>query len=139
MRTKLYLTMLALLFGASCSERHAEGKACTPPLTEWGKPHPHLGPGVMMITVGLDHGGRTYFNGKALPLNELSTMLKHAGALENPEPVVILETEMGAPCATLDKVRALMNERLACGKVGHCDEGMQTVWRDLPYTGVGVP
>lgn len=139
MWSKLHLAMLALLLMAGCSQRDAEQRACTAPLTEWSRPHPHLGPDVAFITVGLDHEGTTYFNGKALPLRELSTMLKHAGELENPEPVVVLETEMGAPCATLDKVRQLMNERLACGKTGHCDEGMMTVWRDLPYTGAGVP
>ena len=82
--------------------------------------------------------GTTYFNGKEVSLNELSTLLQQTRAL-NPTPGVVLETEMGAPCATLDKVRDLMNTRLACEKGGHCDEGMQTVWRNLPYTGVGIP
>ena len=138
MWSKLTLAMFALTFAASCSQHHAAERACTPPLPAWGKPHPHLGPGTMKITVGLDHNGATYLNGKATSLSELSKLLQEAAPL-NPQPIVILETEMGAPCATLDKVRGLMNERLSCGKGGHCDEGMQTVWRDLPYTGVGVP
>ena len=46
---------------------------------------------------------------------------------------------MGAPCDTLNKVRSLMNEELQCEKGGHCDEGLQDVWRKLPYTGRGVP
>jgi hypothetical protein len=138
MLMKLKLALFALALATGCSERNAAQRACTPPLTAWGKPHPHLGPDVLEITIGLDHNGATYLNGKAATLNDISKLLQQAAPL-NPRPIVMLETEMGAPCATLDKVRELMNERLACERGGHCDEGMQTVWSELPSTGPGVP
>jgi hypothetical protein len=134
---KLCLSILVVSLASSCSQNHPEPRACTPPSEAWGNPHPHLG-GLLTSTVSLDHKGATYFNGKKVSLNELSTLLQKTRAL-NPTPGVVLETEMGVPCAKLDKVRDLMSTQLACGSGGHCDEGMQTVWRDLPYTGVGIP
>ena len=139
MWSKLSFTAFVLLIGASCSQREAQVRACTPPLATWRKPHPHLGPDIPTFTVSLDRNGAVYLNGKALSFNNLASQLKPIGDYETPQPAVILETEMGAPCASLDSVRSLMNERLDCEHGGHCDEGVQAVWRELPSNGAGVP
>jgi hypothetical protein len=92
------------------------------------------------FTVSLDHEGALYFDGKKVSFSKLASQLQVLAPYD-PRPAVILETEMGAPCQTLDSVRTLMNEKLRCETLGggHCDEGVQTVWRDLPYAGAGVP
>ena len=106
--------------------------ACSPPLKSWGKPHPHLGPDIAILHVAIDHNGDVYFNGKQTSLAYLPVQLDVVPRMGDPEPAVILETEMGAPCDVLDEVRTLMTERLACESEGHCDEGIETVWRDWP-------
>jgi len=92
------------------------------------------------FTVSLDHEGALYFDGKKVSFSKLASQLQVLAPYD-PRSAVILETEMGAPCQTLDSVRTLMNEKLRCETLGggHCDEGVQTVWRDLPYAGAGVP
>jgi hypothetical protein len=134
---KLCLSILVVTVAASCSQHHPEPRACTPPLKAWGEAHPHLG-AMLTSAVGLDQTRAMYFKGKRVSLNELSTLLQQTRTL-NPTPGDVPETGMGVPCATLDKVRDLMNARLTCEKGGHCDEGMPTVWRDLPYPGWGIP
>lgn len=131
--------MLALLWPGACAPPAQTDRACAPPLKTWGEPHPHLGPVKTMIPVGIDHDGATYLNGKRVSLRKLSTELRSIAAWGDPQPAVVLETEAGAPCATIDRVRVLMDEHLQCQKAGHCDEGVQTIWRNLPYTGSGVP
>ena len=131
--------MMVALFGAGCQERGAVERACTPPPAAWPKPHPHMGPDIPTFRVSLDRNGAIYLDGEGLRFSDLSLRLQEIAALRAPEPAVILETEMGVPCKALDEVRVLMNQRLACDKGGHCDEGVQTVWQDLPYTGRGVP
>lgn len=71
--------------------------------------------------------------------DEFVAQLKALGALENPEPAVVLETEAGAPCQNIEQVRSLMEEHIHCTKEGHCDEGIRSVWSGLPYSGRGVP
>ncbi|HEX8214371.1 MAG TPA: hypothetical protein VF582_02750 [Allosphingosinicella sp.] len=93
MALKLAVAPLALLVSSSCSQSGGNDRACTPPLPTWGEPHPHLGPDIPAFVVSLDRGGAAYLDGKALDLSQLSAELQKIGALENPEPAVILETE----------------------------------------------
>lgn len=88
--------------------------------------------------MAVDRDGKTYLAGRQLSRVQFVTELKNIGALENPEPVVFLETEMGAPCQAVEQVRSLMDEHLDCTNDGHCDEGIRSVWSELPYTGQGV-
>ncbi len=51
----------------------------------------------------------------------------------SPEPVTLLETEMGAPCALVERVRDEMERRLHCsGFRGLCAEGIWKVWQETP-------
>lgn len=71
--------------------------------------------------------------------DQFVAQLKNLGALENPEPAVVLETEAGAPCQAIEQVRSLMEKHIDCTNEGHCDEGIGSVWSKLPYAGQGVP
>lgn len=128
---------LSSMVMAGCSDSVHQPEACTPPLATWSQAHPHMGPDFPIFHVALDRSGAMYLEGVRATPEELAVQLE---AIRNrrmlPEPAFILETEMGAPCAALDEVRSIMNERLACGtEAGHCDEGVQTIWNGLTSTG----
>ena len=93
----------------------------------------------MTVPVAVDRDGKTYIAGKQMTKDQFVTQLRNLGALENPEPAVVLETEAGAPCQILEQVRSLMEEHIDCTAEGHCDEGIRSVWSKLPYTGQGAP
>jgi len=133
----LFLGLTVLLIG--CSQEKKPTIACSPPLATWPKPHPHLGPEIPLVHVAIDRNGSVYFQGSRTTVAELPAKFDIVPQMGEPEPATILETEMGAPCATLDRVRSIMNERLKCDRGGHCDEGIQSVWKDLPSTGNVVP
>ncbi len=78
-------------------------------------------------------------SGKRSDLKHFESEMAKVHRMGPPEPAVILETEMGGSCETLNAVRAIMDRQLACADGGHCDEGVQAIWDDLPYTGTGVP
>ena len=137
--TKLCVALVAFIWTSGCSKSDEPAHACTPPLASWGKPHLHIGPGGLMFRVSLDHEGVLYMSGKRSDLKSFESEMAKVHRIGPPEPVVILETEMGAPCEALDAVRAIMDRKLACAHDGHCDEGVQTIWDKLPYTGAGVP
>jgi hypothetical protein len=132
--------MLALtLAGSGCSWERADARACTPPRQSWGKPHPHLGPKVARFAVAADHDGNLYLEGRKVSVGDLSAELKKIRFFGHPSPAVSLETEMGAPCRVIEQIRSLMEQQLACTTTGHCDEGAQSVWSKLTYSGTGVP
>ena len=137
--TKLCLAFWAFVWTSGCSTSDETAHACTPPLASWGKPHLHIGPGGLMFRVSLDHDGVLYMSGKRSDLKSFEIEMAKVRRVGPPEPAVILETEMGAPCETLDTVRAIMDRQLACTHGGHCDEGVQAIWDKLPYAGAGIP
>ncbi len=133
--TSAIVTILAL---TACSPTREGGRACTPPRENWRKPHPHVGPGWLIVPVAVDRDGKIYIAGKQMNKDRFAAQLKSFSAY-NPEPAVVLETEAGAPCQAIEQVRSLMEKQMDCTKGGHCDEGIRSVWNDLPYTGQGTP
>lgn len=133
------LLLSLVLVASGCSVEQTETRACTPPRQSWGKPHPHLGPKVARFTIAADHDGRLYLDGRRVSTGDLTAELKRIQSYGRPEPAVLLETEMGAPCRVIDQVRSLMEQQLACTTTGHCDEGAQSVWNKLMYRGTIVP
>jgi hypothetical protein len=119
--------ILALSFLiTACSKQ--PGRACSPPSPTWDKPHSF---GLVILNkIALDRNGATYWNGKPVSAPNLDKYLSIVPTM-NPVPVTILETEMGAPCASLDAVRMKMNERLKCSQGGRCAEGILDVWNNL--------
>lgn len=138
MRDAMIIAFLALL-AAGCSKQDVAVRACTPPLTSWLAPHPHLGPDIPTFRVSLDRNGVIYFDGARLSPVQLAARLDEVHRLHTPDPAIVLETEMGAPCQVLDDVRSIMNEHLQCHRGAHCDEGVEAVRQTIPYTGEGVP
>lgn len=124
------LALLGVAFVLSGCTNEAD-KACRPPNSYWQKPHNFVGLMPKMNYVGLTRDGTLHWNGKPISSVALTQMLRQSHQL-NPEPVVFLETEMGAPCEALEAVRKQMNEELECKESARCAEGIETVWSELP-------
>ena len=124
----------SLIFvAAACSRSPNEGKACTPPRATWNKPHCiECGLEAPRISFEIDHNSKLYQDGKPLRLGELSGRLDQISKLKNPDVRVHLETEMGANCAAIEKVRDLFERHLDCSEHGQCAEGIKDVWRKWP-------
>jgi len=122
---------MGILLDAGCSKQGSTTVACTPPMTNWEKPGPFYGLMPVMNKVALDSRGMIYWNGQRVSFSELSELLGGAGKMD-PQPITFLETEMGAPCKTLDAIRNEMNRTLNCERHGPCGEGIMTVWQAMP-------
>lgn len=84
-----------------------------------------------MNKVALDKAGALYWNGKPIHSDALEKYLALQPTL-NPQPIIFLETEMGAPCASLDAVRDQIERHIHCAESGRCNEGILTVWDNIP-------
>ena len=124
------LTLLGVALVLSGCNNEAD-KACTPPNSYWQVPHNFVGLMPEMNYVSMTRDGRLHWNGRRVSSAALTQMLRQSHQL-NPEPVVFLETEMGAPCEALDAVREQMDEALECKESARCAEGIETVWSEMP-------
>jgi hypothetical protein len=126
------VTGLAACGGNVATNRGAESavRACTPPRTYWLPPGP-LGSGLVMNHLSIDHRGAIYWNGQPASLSRVSYYLTIVDGM-SPEPLTFLETEMGAPCALVDRVRDEMDRRLHCRASYRCGEGIWKVWQETP-------
>jgi hypothetical protein len=115
-----------LLLTSACSKQPE--RACSPPLSTWRKPGPFF---LVVNKIAVDRTGATYWNGKPISAQTLDKYLSVVPTM-NPIPAVFLETEMGAPCASVDAVRKKMEERLGCSHGGPCAEGIMDVWENTP-------
>jgi len=88
-----------------------------------------LSPGINHLSV--DREGSLYWNGKPQSLTRMSETLAVIATL-NPRPHTFLETEMGAPCGVVERVRDEMESRLNCRHDGSCAEGIWKVWQETP-------
>jgi biopolymer transport protein ExbD len=84
-----------------------------------------------MNKIALDRAGKLYWNGSEVTPQTLDKYLAVMSAM-NPEPWVFLETEMGAPCASLDAIRDQVEKHMHCEQGGRCNEGIMTVWDNTP-------
>jgi len=80
-----------------------------------------------MNKIALDRAGKIYWNGREVTPRTLDKYLAVMPRM-NPEPWIFLETEMGAPCASLDAVRDQVEKHMHCERGGRCNEGIMTVW-----------
>jgi hypothetical protein len=67
------------------------------------------------VSFEIDHDSQLYENGKPISLAVNSKDLIEIGNIDNPRVQVHLETEMGASCTTVEKVRDLFDRHLQCG------------------------
>jgi biopolymer transport protein ExbD len=123
---------LSCVFAASLVSCTSEQPhACSPPRTNWNKPHNFIGLMPAMNRLSLDHAGKLYWNGSSISFQTLSKYLTLVHQM-NPEPRVFLEIEAGAPCDSLERVRNEMERKLACDQYSACEEGIYSVWKELP-------
>ena len=87
---------------------------------------------MVLTKVGLDRTGALYWNGKPVDRQALDKNLSMLPTM-NPEPWVFLETEMGAPCASLEALRDQIEKHMQCAKNSwRCNEGVMTLWDNVP-------
>jgi hypothetical protein len=84
-----------------------------------------------MNKIALDRTGALYWNGKRTTSETVEKYLSLQPTL-NPEPWIFLETEMGVPCASLDAIRDQIERYMHCAEGGRCNEGILTVWDNIP-------
>ncbi|WP_309660992.1 hypothetical protein [Sphingomonas sp.] len=117
----------------ACSRSPADVSACAAPRANWQKPHCiECGLETPRISFEIDRNSNLYQNGKPISLAEMSKQLGEIGKIDNPRIQVQLETEMGASCTTVERVRDLFDQHLQCGEFGQCAEGIKDVWREWP-------
>jgi hypothetical protein len=122
---------------AGCSQAQVVERACTPPRAYWEPQHNFDGLMPPINRVSLDRNNIVYWNGRAVSLRRLSRYLGIVHGM-NPEPLTFLDSEMGAPCATMEAIRDEMDRRLECRNSGRCAEGIMAVWEETP-TPPGTP
>ena len=129
------LACLALMAAGlgSCSQPSEPLRACTPPRAHWVRPY-CLGCGLQVLGVSfeIDHSSKLYQDGKPIKLEQLSKGLSQISMIDNPRIPVHLETEMGAECAVVEKIRDMFEKHLDCGEFGQCAEGNKDIWRHWP-------
>ena len=98
---------------AACSKAPDEERGMHCAVSELERSaHPHMGPERATLHVALDHNGNMYLDGARLDPPSLAKMIREASHIGPPDPVFILETEMGAPCSQLNEVRQIMTNEL---------------------------
>jgi hypothetical protein len=123
---------LVALIGSGCSKTTETERACTSPRVHWQHPHFTGGLDRPRFSIDIDHDGIIYADGDRLSLAKLAEPLGTIGKLDDPTPDVVLQTEMGAPCDTVEAVRELMDRKLNCKKSDMCAEGIMSLWRRWP-------
>ena len=144
MKPTLFQSGLLSLGIAACGGQpvgntaHPEQRACTPPREHWiQQTSLDSGLSVPEVHLSVDRNARLYWNGYPSDLRQVSTNLSVISHLST-TPVVFLETEMGASCALVDRVRDEMETKLDCRNGGPCAEGIWKVWQETPSP-TGVP
>ncbi|WP_395328176.1 hypothetical protein WBP06_12570 [Novosphingobium sp. BL-8H] len=110
MRHPFLVAILLLAALPGCSRK--QPIACTAPRSYWSMPDA-TGPEAIYNQLTLDRHGKAYWNGVPVSDAVLNRMLKTARSY-NPKPQLVLETEMGLPCARLEAVRDKIDTLLDC-------------------------
>jgi hypothetical protein len=138
----MWRTLVALLVvvcgvaacGGAPTDNVAErvDRACTPPRSHWIPRGPlDAGMNAPVNFLSVDRNGAIYWNGRPTSLPQVSEYLALIATM-NPLPATFLETETGAPCALVERVRDEMERRLNCRGAGLCAEGIWRVWQETP-------
>ena len=130
---RLYLATLPFVLLLLTSCERDQRRACSPPLSSWGDPHDFSGLLPPVVRVSLNQAGGAYWNGAKVSSRLLVQRFTAVRTMRPPQPIVFLETEMGAPCERVDAIRAEMERILHCSEErGVCAEGIMTVWEHTP-------
>ncbi len=90
--------------------------ACSAPRSSWGQIDGRSDPEIQISGVMLDHAGRLFWNHYPTSEQALVDSLRTARQ-RSPVPVVILQTEMGVACRSLEQVRDRIDSEMQC-KIG---------------------
>ena len=97
------------------NDTQVTSRACTPPTAHWMRQGNFEGLMPPINRLSLDRNGVIHWNGRQTSLPQLSEYLGIVHGM-NPEPIVFLDTEMGAPCALLEAIRDEMDRRLEAAR-----------------------
>ncbi|WP_380878994.1 hypothetical protein [Sphingomonas sp. DBB INV C78] len=131
---KLALTVVLILI-ASCNKSVPIQPNCAVPprgFLNWNDTHFWDGRGIPITlpafnTIKVERSGSLTWNGadiESLYGGEPALMtFLDAVAKMHPQPFTTLDFEAGAPCASIERVRALMNKHLKCEESETCLQG----------------
>jgi hypothetical protein len=121
-----------LLMASSCSSEKHDEQACSPPRESWQRPVNTSAGDFGQVDVAVDRGSRIYLYGTQVSLSELANRLGDLPRNVTPTLRVFLETEMGASCKVVEDVRDTFERALNCREPFRCNEGIQTLWHQMP-------
>ncbi|GAA0670730.1 hypothetical protein GCM10009102_21900 [Sphingomonas insulae] len=108
-------------------------RACTPPRSYWPVPRAPIGIQPITSVIALTRDGAIRWNGDSVSFAALRQYLETSHRL-NPEPQIVLDTEMGISCRMLERVRNQMDRALECRKpYARCAEGLRPVREDTRW------
>lgn len=90
--------------------------ACSAPRSGWGQIDGRSDPEIQINSVMLDHAGRIFWNHYPISEQAFVSLLRTARQ-RRPVPVIILQTEMGVACRSLEQVRDRIDSEMQC-KIG---------------------
>lgn len=100
-------------------------------MPDWRKPsdgRPHHS---LRLDVGVNGSGAITWNNKAVNERTLARYLDVSSQM-NPLPFLILKADDDAPCAAVEQVRALMEQRYCKSQLSNCGEG-DGEWQERMY------
>jgi biopolymer transport protein ExbD len=133
MKTALMIFALPAVFAlCACSSNKWAEQACSPPRQHWQQPVNTNVIDYPKVDLAIDRQGKIYVEGDQVSLSALERRLSAIPRDEAPTTRVFLETEMGANCHVIESVRATFDKSLNCRQPFRCNEGIQTLWKQLP-------
>jgi hypothetical protein len=133
MKSALMVVALpAVLALCACSNEKEAERACSPPRDYWQQPVNTNVIDFAKVDIAIDRQGRIYVEGDQVSLSALGERLSDIPRDEAPTTRVFLETEMGANCHVIESVRQTFDKALNCRQPFRCNEGIQTLWKELP-------
>ena len=128
----MIVALPAILALCACSEAQEAELACSPPRDHWQQPANTDVIDYAKVDIAIDRHGKIYSEGHRVTLGELKRRLSLFPRDEAPTTRVFLETEMGANCRVIESVRETFDKALNCRQPHRCNEGIQTLWKNLP-------
>jgi biopolymer transport protein ExbD len=130
MRTFIAISLVAFLL-VGCTTEATYASRCGGPMPDWRKPSDGSPHHSLRLHVGITGGGGIKWNNKAVNDRILARYLDVSLQM-NPLPFLIMKADDNAPCAAVEQVRALMEQRFCKSQVSICGDG-DGEWQERMY------